>query len=75
VFYLPGTEAVFTLFNLVFVVPKKRAIADEMEFQFDAVALVRIAPAAKNGGISLVASALPETPNITRIRVLNVVVF
>jgi hypothetical protein len=36
-----------------FVVLKKRAIADEMVFQFDAVALARIAPAAKNGGISL----------------------
>jgi hypothetical protein len=35
----------------------KRAIADEMELQFDAVALVRIAPAAKDSSIAFGLSA------------------
>ena len=73
VLHLPGAEAVFTLFNLVFVVLNKRAIPDEGSFR-STLSPLSGSPQQPRMVVFRLASALPETPIITPIRALNVVI-
>ena len=61
VLHLPGAEAVFTLFNLVFVVLKKHGIADEIDI-CSMLSHLSASPQQPRMVVFRLASALPETP-------------
>jgi len=73
VLHLPGAEAAFTLFNLVFVVLNKRDIATKRSFR-SALSPLSASPRQPKMVVFRLASALPETPMITPIRAINVVI-
>ncbi len=73
VLHLPGAEVVFTLFNLVVVVLNKCAIADERSFR-STLSPLSASPQQPRMVVFRLAYPLAETPIITPIRVINVVI-
>jgi len=71
--HLPGAEVAFTLFNLVFVILNKRAIADEGGFR-STLSPLSASLQQPRMLVFRLASALAEMPIITPIRVINVVI-